>query len=156
MCIITFYSAQVHLLRDKIRNHVTFRCMSSHVPVHTVDSFQGSEADIVIISFVRGNKHNSTGFLKDYRRLNVALTRAKHVLLCVGNAACLGNLNPHETADERLAAAVAVVKGSQRCINSMNVDTTISTVSSPYVDVLQLMIADALNRNRMFLPHDID
>jgi hypothetical protein len=61
--------------------------------VHTVDSFQGSESDLVLVSFVRSNKAQRTGFVKDFRRLNVALTRAKHVLISVGNAAVLGPAN---------------------------------------------------------------
>ena len=48
--------------------------------VLTVDSFQGSEADVVILSFVRNNAHGDIGFLRGFQRLNVALTRAKHLL----------------------------------------------------------------------------
>ena len=50
--------------------------------IHTVDSFQGREADAVILTSVRTN---SLGFWSDYRRLNVAMTRAKHVLRIIGN-----------------------------------------------------------------------
>ena len=69
--IITGYSAQLELLKRKFKY------------VHTVDSFQGREANAVILSTVRSG--NSIGFWKDYRRVNVALTRAKHVLRIVGN-----------------------------------------------------------------------
>lgn len=55
----------------------------------TVDSFQGSECDVVILSFVRSNSRGSVGFVKGYQRLNVALTRAKHLLICVGCAETL-------------------------------------------------------------------
>ena len=48
-----------------------------------MDSAQGCEADLVIISFVKGNR--GAGFLNDNRRLNVALTRARYQLICVGN-----------------------------------------------------------------------
>jgi superfamily I DNA and/or RNA helicase len=54
------------------------------VTVSTVDSCKGSEARLVIVSFVRTGKQ-TIGFLSDQRRLNVALTRAKHKLVCVGN-----------------------------------------------------------------------
>tara|TARA_Y100000741_G_scaffold185452_1_gene140914 strand:+ start:4940 stop:6868 length:1929 start_codon:yes stop_codon:yes gene_type:complete len=54
----------------------------ANVEVHTVDSFQGREADIVILSIVRTNQ---SGFWSDSRRLCVALTRAKHVMCIVGN-----------------------------------------------------------------------
>lgn len=71
--IITFYVAQVTLIK-----RLLYRCRLSDVLVATVDSSQGSEADIVIVSFVRshGNsKNESVGFLTDDRRMNVALTR---------------------------------------------------------------------------------
>lgn len=75
--IITFYTAQVFLLRKKL-DEAGFK----DVLVATVDSSQGCEADVVIVSLVRSA---SAGFLKDDRRMNVALTRARHQLVCVGN-----------------------------------------------------------------------
>jgi len=59
---------------------------ASFVEVDTVDSFQGREKDIIIISCVRTD---DTGFLKNPSRLNVALTRAKYSLLMIGDAECL-------------------------------------------------------------------
>ena len=56
--------------------------MDSSAPIHTVDSFQGHEADVVILTTVRTE---TIGFWADYRRLNVAMTRAKHVLRIIGN-----------------------------------------------------------------------
>ena len=69
--IITPYTGQLGLLRKQFKY------------VHTVDSFQGREASAIILSTVRAK--NTVGFWKDYRRVNVALTRAKHVLRIVGN-----------------------------------------------------------------------
>jgi senataxin len=87
--VITFYQGQVACIQ---------RCLDEHglgntVLVATVDSSQGCEADIVLISFVRSqsrqgsseNRPPSAGFLKDDRRMNVAMTRAKYQLICVGN-----------------------------------------------------------------------
>lgn len=73
--VITFYAAQVSLIKSCLR-----RCGMPDIVVATVDSSQGSEADIVIVSLVRshGNsRHSSVGFLSDDRRMNVAFTRGK-------------------------------------------------------------------------------
>lgn len=81
--VITFYSGQVTLIERLLVKARLFG-----VTVATVDSSQGSESDLVIVSFVRskgiGQRH-SVGFLKDNRRLNVAITRARFQLVCVGN-----------------------------------------------------------------------
>lgn len=75
--VITFYSAQVAVLRQALRREGL-----QGVLVATVDSSQGCEADLVVLSFVRTTR---AGFLRDDRRLNVALTRARHKLVCLGN-----------------------------------------------------------------------
>lgn len=81
--VVTFYAAQ----RDQIAGALRSQGLDQRgVSVHTVDSFQGSEAAVVICSFVRcssgrAGAHTRVGFLSDYKRLNVALTRAKHCLL---------------------------------------------------------------------------
>jgi superfamily I DNA and/or RNA helicase len=59
--------------------------------VNTIDSFQGQEREIVYISMVRSNDKSEIGFLRDYRRMNVAMTRAKMKLVIVGDSATLGN-----------------------------------------------------------------
>ena len=84
--IITFYQAQVALIQQMLRQNGL-----SGVLVGTVDACQGCEADVCILSFVRsnqgwnGNIKHSVGFLCDDRRLNVALTRARYQLICIGN-----------------------------------------------------------------------
>jgi len=77
--VITFYKAQQRLLQEKLGAAAT---------VMTVDSAQGSEADVVILSCVRSNTEEGIGHVKDDRRINVALSRAKDKLIVVGNAAC--------------------------------------------------------------------
>jgi len=99
--IITFYSGQVRAIKDLLRSRGLTNVMCA-----TVDSSQGSEADIVIVSFVRSNgnssnsegKHN-VGFLNDDRRINVALTRAKFKLFCLGDANTLLNAGAQTITD---------------------------------------------------------
>jgi hypothetical protein len=81
--VITFYKAQARMIQDKVQK------IFPGVKVNTVDSFQGDENDLIIISCVRSNASGNIGFVNDFRRLNVALTRAKHGLMVLGNAATL-------------------------------------------------------------------
>lgn len=87
--IITFYQAQTTLLKSLLK-----RQNLQNVLVSTVDSSQGCEADTVIVSFTRSNNnkgvYRAAGFLADDRRINVAITRSRHQLICVGNANTLG------------------------------------------------------------------
>lgn len=92
--VISFYNEQTILLRDRIEKNAQLRKMKQHIQVSSVDGFQGAEKDIIILSCVRSfmgnqrkNHSGSTniGFLFDSRRLNVALTRARHSLWIVGN-----------------------------------------------------------------------
>lgn len=80
--IIAFYALQVEKLTQ---------ILSKQLKISTVDGFQGSENDIIIISFVRANRTASVGFLNDSRRLNVAVTRGKHAVLMVGHKETLKN-----------------------------------------------------------------
>ncbi|KAL6633700.1 hypothetical protein ACP70R_026371 [Stipagrostis hirtigluma subsp. patula] len=80
------YIAQVQLLREKLEQYPGL----SAIEVSTIDSFQGREADAVIISMVRSNPLGAVGFLGDSRRINVAITRArKHVaVVCDTSTIC--------------------------------------------------------------------
>lgn len=61
-----------------------------HLSINTIDSFQGQERDLVYLSLVRSNESGTIGFLGDYRRMNVAMTRAKLKLVMIGDSATLG------------------------------------------------------------------
>lgn len=65
------------------------KALDHGIEVDTVDAFQGREKDVVIISFVRSNEFNEIGFLKDFRRLNVSISRAKSKLILIGNIGVL-------------------------------------------------------------------
>lgn len=83
--VITPYSAQVKVLRELLRELPVFA--NRQINVHTVDGFQGRECDIIYISLVRSNETGEIGFLKDVRRMNVALTRARRKLAVFGDSA---------------------------------------------------------------------
>jgi superfamily I DNA and/or RNA helicase len=83
--IITFYAAQVNYMQREFNKIPWLK----DVKAHTVDSYQGSECDYIIISFVRSNRGGGIGFLHDFRRLNVGITRARLCLLMIGNATTL-------------------------------------------------------------------
>ncbi|MCQ2287529.1 MAG: AAA domain-containing protein [Muribaculaceae bacterium] len=84
--IISPYRAQVQLLRRMIRHNDYFKPLRRLVTVNTVDGFQGQERDIIVISMVRDNDEGQIGFLRDLRRMNVAITRARMKLIIMGNA----------------------------------------------------------------------
>jgi ATP-dependent RNA/DNA helicase IGHMBP2 len=82
--VISPYRAQVELLQQEFAG-------VEDVAVNTIDSFQGQERDVVYISLVRSNEKSEIGFLRDYRRMNVAMTRARKKLVIIGDSATLGN-----------------------------------------------------------------
>ncbi|EAY17561.1 regulator of nonsense transcripts 1, putative [Trichomonas vaginalis G3] len=88
--IISPYSGQKFYLQNFLASMATLpSSFYQRLAIASVDSFQGGEKDYIIMSCVRCNPHGSIGFLKDYRRLNVALTRAKYGLIIVGCARVL-------------------------------------------------------------------
>ncbi|MBW3583053.1 MAG: AAA family ATPase [Euryarchaeota archaeon] len=82
IAVIAAYRAQMRLLRGMLAG--------TGVDVGTIDAFQGSERDLVVVSLVRGNPHGEVGFVREPRRLNVAVTRARKHLLVVGEGTTLG------------------------------------------------------------------
>src|SRR6185503_502138 len=79
--IITPYVAQVKL----------FRLLSADrgVEIGSIDSFQGREKEVVILSLVRSNQEGEVGFLSDTRRMNVGMTRARRLLIVIGDSATI-------------------------------------------------------------------
>ena len=89
--IISPYKAQVMHLQDEINQDFDLQSFQSQMSVDTVDAFQGRERDIIYISLVRSNEDGEIGFLKDIRRMNVAMTRAKMKLVIFGDSSTLGS-----------------------------------------------------------------
>jgi hypothetical protein len=82
--VITPYRAQVRCLRERLEDLPTLE-------IDSVDGFQGREKEAIIVSLVRSNPEGDIGFLSDTRRTNVALTRARRLLIVIGDSATLAN-----------------------------------------------------------------
>ncbi len=79
--LISPYSGQVAAAKEMLPKQLR---------ISTIDSFQGQEKETIIVSLVRSNDDGDIGFLKDYRRMNVAITRAKEQLFVIGDSATIG------------------------------------------------------------------
>ena len=87
--LISPYKGQVRLLRHMVKHDAFWKPLRSMVTINTVDGFQGQERDIIVISMVRSNDEGQVGFLRDLRRMNVAITRARMKLIIVGDSETL-------------------------------------------------------------------
>lgn len=83
--VISPYRAQVQYLRHLFKKHEFFKPYRRLITVNTVDGFQGQERDVIIISLVRSNEDGQIGFLRDLRRMNVAITRSRMKLIILGD-----------------------------------------------------------------------
>lgn len=97
--VISPYRAQVEWLEPLLGQ-------DQRITVQTVDGFQGRESDVIYISLTRSNDRSEIGFLSDYRRMNVAMTRARRKLVIVGDSATLG-------ADAFYSAFIAYCEGEE-------------------------------------------
>ena len=89
--IITPYKSQARLIRRLLKMNYHLKYLRRRIAVNTVDGFQGQERDVIVISMVRDNENGSVGFLRDLRRMNVAITRARMKLIIVGNIETLSH-----------------------------------------------------------------
>jgi superfamily I DNA and/or RNA helicase len=87
--VISPYRAQVQYLRRLFKKREFFKPYRHLISVNTVDGFQGQERDIILISLVRANDEGQIGFLRDLRRMNVAITRARMKLIILGDASTM-------------------------------------------------------------------
>ena len=96
IALLTPYNAQLRLLYRYLKSELELAtaCNLERLVISTIDGFQGREADVVVLTTVRSNHRGSLGFLRDVRRMNVALTRAQRGLIVIGSACTLCN-DPH-------------------------------------------------------------
>ena len=86
VAVISPYREQIRLLKEQ------FAAEDPHLSVNTIDSFQGQERDMVLISMARSNSEGNIGFLADMRRMNVAITRARKKLVIIGDSSTIARL----------------------------------------------------------------
>ncbi len=89
--IISPYREQVLFMQEKFPEDEKLEILAECVSINTIDAFQGQERDIIYISLVRSNAKGEIGFLSDYRRMNVAMTRAKKKLIVIGDSATISS-----------------------------------------------------------------
>lgn len=88
--LISPYREQLNFIKKQLEQGIEQVLPSVRLDVNTIDSFQGQERDIIYISLARSNEEGAIGFLTDYRRMNVAMTRARKKLVVIGDSATLG------------------------------------------------------------------
>ena len=89
IALISPYREQVVFMQEHISEDE--QLSEAALTINTIDGFQGQEREVVYISLVRSNEKGEIGFLSDYRRMNVAMTRAKKQLIIIGDSATIGN-----------------------------------------------------------------
>ncbi|AFC24368.1 AAA domain-containing protein [Saprospira grandis] len=89
IAVISPYREQVRFMQEQMETDFD-HFPDDDITIDTIDAFQGQERDVVYISLVRSNERGEIGFLKDTRRLNVAMTRARKKLIIIGDSATLG------------------------------------------------------------------
>jgi len=108
--VMTHYRSQLALLKHGLRRH-------TDVEMHTADRFQGRDKEVVILSLVRSNDAQSIGeLLKDWRRINVAFTRAKTKLLVIGSKSTLKGNGPKADGSEEMVARFVGLMEERRWI----------------------------------------
>ena len=99
--VVTPYTGQVELIKQELAKDKEYQqLVAGHSPIEvkSVDGYQGRERDIILFSTVRSNRNGNIGFLTDWRRMNVALTRSKNALIVVGDLECLEEGDKHWAA----------------------------------------------------------
>ncbi|KAJ4799742.1 P-loop containing nucleoside triphosphate hydrolases superfamily protein [Rhynchospora pubera] len=138
--VICPYNAQVLAIQEKLGYvNISFQV---DVKVNSVDGFQGSEEDIIILSTVRSNNHGSVGFLSDHKRTNVALTRARYCLWIIGNAATLSKSGS-------IWAALIDDARNRRCFFRADEEKSISDAISICCSEMRKETFTAMGRNEV-------
>lgn len=117
--VISFYAAQVKRINRLIEQELSLPHL--HIRTGSVDKFQGMEMDVILVSMVRNNdnKHGDIGFAKDYRRLNVALSRARELLVLIGSTEMFVNRPKKEETRKMYKTLLNTVKSQEGYRNTI-------------------------------------
>jgi DNA replication ATP-dependent helicase Dna2 len=150
--VMTHYRSQLALLKHNLRNH-------SEVEMHTADRFQGRDKEVIILSLVRSNEAKSIGeLLKDWRRINVAFTRAKTKLLVVGSRETLKGHGPRDGSEEEMVARFVGLMEERRWVYDLPVtalemhvfDDGLSQGTASVAGATQLKTEDVDGKRKVF------
>ena len=106
--IITPYSGQKEVIRKQLKS-MNFSNITEQIPVNSVDAFQGGQKDIIIYSTVRSNKRRNNGFMTKKERINVSFSRAKRLLIIVGD---MNQVNTY-SEDNKFPQIIEYIKNNQ-------------------------------------------
>ena len=108
--VISFYGEQVKKINRLLQQELHLKHL--HIRTGTVDKFQGMEMDVILVSMVRNTQHKNAdiGFANDYRRLNVALSRARELLMLIGSTEMFTERARQKEAREMYSRLLQTVK----------------------------------------------
>ena len=108
--VIAAYKAQVNSIRNQYESRYRELLTNLDVEINSVDAFQGREKDIIFYSVVRSNKTGELGFLHDARRLNVAFSRARELLVVIGDSKSVTLRNEIKEKENPFITIIAYIK----------------------------------------------
>ena len=140
--IISGYKAQCALIQRELQNLYGANSeILDCIEIESVDGFQGKEKDLIILSCVRSNERNEIGFMRDERRMNVALSRARRGLIVIGNAKCLAN------ADKYWRSFVDFMRKTGRIVDEKYIEKHLKKTQSVDESNDRLFIASSDDNN---------
>ncbi|RDL41661.1 p-loop containing nucleoside triphosphate hydrolase [Venustampulla echinocandica] len=138
--VLTFYNGQRKTILRELKNHNALRG-TTYFNCFTVDSYQGEENDIILLSLVRSNRHLGIGFLESKNRLVVALSRARRGLYLFGNALTLAAAEGSEDTFGRDPLWEPIIQ-HMRCQNRFNLDSGLPVTCSTHNRTLVVDVPD--------------
>eukprot|EP00761_Pharyngomonas_kirbyi_P009747 gb/GECH01009765.1/.p1 GENE.gb/GECH01009765.1/~~gb/GECH01009765.1/.p1 ORF type:complete len:861 (+),score=178.79 gb/GECH01009765.1/:1-2583(+) len=124
--VLTPYRKQLSTIKNHLKRQEKYCQYLPAIQVYTIDGFQGNESEIIILSCVRSSNQRGIGFVQDVRRMNVALTRAQHQLIVLGNSETLSKNKAWSDLieDSKIRGCYHVVSGNCSAFVRRNIETS--------------------------------